>query len=75
MTEIRVPVAPGRSGGTYLKLERKIGDFASVATAVHVVLGDDGRVASAGIGLCAVGSQSIKANAAEAALVGPDAVR
>ncbi len=72
MTEIRVPITAGRSGGTYLKLERKIGDFASVATAVHVVLGGDGRVAAAGIGLCAVGSHSIKATAAEAALVGQE---
>jgi aerobic carbon-monoxide dehydrogenase medium subunit len=70
MTEIRIPVTSGKSGGTYLKLERKIGDFASVATAVHVVLGDDGRIAAAGIGLCAVGAHSIKATAAEAALVG-----
>jgi len=70
MTEIRVPVAKGRSGGTYLKLERKIGDFASVAAAVHVVLGEDGRVTAAGIGLCAVAAQSTKATAAEAALVG-----
>src|SRR6202049_4106815 len=30
MTEVRVPVTQGRSGGTYLKLERKIGGFASV---------------------------------------------
>jgi carbon-monoxide dehydrogenase medium subunit len=70
MTEIRIPVTAGKSGGTYLKLERKIGDFASVATAVHIVLGDDGRIAAAGIGLCAVGAHSIKATAAEAALVG-----
>jgi len=70
MTEIRVPVTRGRSGGTYLKLERKIGDFASVAAAVHLVLGDDARVAAAGIGLCAVAAQSTKATAAEAALVG-----
>jgi aerobic carbon-monoxide dehydrogenase medium subunit len=70
MTDIRVPVTRGRSGGTYLKLERKIGDFASVAAAVHVVLGDDGRVAACGIGLCAVAAQSTKATAAEAALVG-----
>jgi carbon-monoxide dehydrogenase medium subunit len=70
MTEIRIPVTPGRSGGTYLKLERKIGDFASVAAAVHVVLGEDGRVTAAGIGLCAVAAQSTKATAAEAALVG-----
>jgi carbon-monoxide dehydrogenase medium subunit len=72
MTEIRVPITAGRSGGTYLKLERKIGDFASVATAVHVVLGGDGRVAAAGIGLCAVGAHSIKATAAETALVGQE---
>ena len=70
MTEIRVPVTAGRSGGTYLKLERKVGDFASVATAVHIVLGGDGRIVAAGIGLCAVGPHSIKASAAEAALVG-----
>lgn len=70
MTDIRVPVTRGRSGGTYLKLERKVGDFASVAAAVHVVLGDDGRVAACGIGLCAVASQSTKATAAESALVG-----
>jgi carbon-monoxide dehydrogenase medium subunit len=72
MTEIRIPVGGGRSGGTYLKLERKIGDFASVAAAVHVVLGDDGRIAKAGIGLCAVGAQSIKATVAEAALAGQE---
>jgi aerobic carbon-monoxide dehydrogenase medium subunit len=70
MTAIRIPITQGRSGGTYHKLERKIGDFASVAAAVHVVLGDDGRVTAAGIGLCAVAAQSTKATAAEAALVG-----
>lgn len=70
MTDIRVPVTPGRSGGTYLKLERKIGDFASVAAAVHVVLGGDGRVVACGIGLCAVAAQSTKATAAESALMG-----
>ena len=70
MTEIRIPAPPGRSGGAYMKLERKIGDFATVAAAVHVALGDDGRIAAAGIGLCAVGPLSIKANTAEAALIG-----
>jgi len=71
MTEIRIPVGTGKSGGTYLKLERKVGDFASVAAAVHMSSGR-GRVASAGIGLCAVGAHSIKATAAEAALVGQE---
>src|SRR4029450_7613574 len=36
VTEIRVP-DPGRhAAGTYLKLERKVGDFATVGVAVHV---------------------------------------
>ena len=71
MVQIRIPAPAGaRSGGAYHKLERKIGDFATVATAVHVVLGDDGRFTRAGIGLTAVGPNNIKAKAAEAALIG-----
>ena len=31
VTEVRVPAPAGRWGGTYLKLERKVGDFATVA--------------------------------------------
>ena len=31
LTEVRVPQPAGSSGGTYLKLERKVGDFATVA--------------------------------------------
>lgn len=72
LTEIRIPVPSGRSGGTYLKLERKIGDFATVAVGVHLVLGSDDRIAQAGIGMCAVGPNSLKATAAEAALVGQE---
>ena len=70
LTNITVRVPPGRSGGTYLKLERKVGDFATVGVAIHLELGDDGRVSRAGIGLCAVGPSSLKATAAERALTG-----
>jgi carbon-monoxide dehydrogenase medium subunit len=69
LAEIRVPAAAGRSGGAYLKLERKVGDFATVAVAVQLQM-DDGKVRSAGIGLTAVGPQNIKAGEAEAALKG-----
>ena len=31
LTEIRVPLPPPRSGGAYLKIERKVGDFATAA--------------------------------------------
>ena len=71
LTEIRIPRAGAgrRSGGTYLKLERKVGDFATVGVAVQVQV-SDGMVEKAGIGLTAVGPNSLKARAAEQALTG-----
>jgi aerobic carbon-monoxide dehydrogenase medium subunit len=69
VTEIRIPMPKGPAGGAYNKLERKVGDFATVAVAVHVEL-SGGKIASAGIGLTAVGETNIKATAAEKALVG-----
>jgi carbon-monoxide dehydrogenase medium subunit len=69
LSEIRIPAARPQTGGAYLKLERKVGDFATVAVAVHLQM-DGGKVGSAGIGLTAVGPQNIKAEQAEAALRG-----
>jgi carbon-monoxide dehydrogenase medium subunit len=69
VTEIRIPMPKGPAGGAYNKLERKVGDFATVAVAVHVEL-SGGKIAKAGIGLTAVGPTNIKATAAEKALVG-----
>lgn len=70
VTEVRVPLPRGRSWGTYLKIERKIGDFAVVGVGVQVELDDQGVCRQAGIGLCAVGSVSIRARRAEEALRG-----
>src|SRR5438045_723972 len=69
LSDIRIPAARPQTGGAYLKLERKVGDFATVAVAVHLKM-EDGQVGSAGIGLTAVGPQNIKAERAEAALKG-----
>jgi carbon-monoxide dehydrogenase medium subunit len=69
VTEVRIPVGNGRGGGAYLKLERKVGDFATVAVAVHVHLDGD-RIETAGIGLTAVGPTNIKATEAERSLHG-----
>jgi carbon-monoxide dehydrogenase medium subunit len=69
ITEIRVPRAPDRSGGTYLKLERKVGDYATVAAAVQVEM-SNGHVGRAGISLTAVGATNLRCEAAEAALAG-----
>jgi aerobic carbon-monoxide dehydrogenase medium subunit len=69
VTEIRFPMPKGPTGGAYNKLERKVGDFATVAVAVHVEL-SGGKIVKAGIGLTAVGETNIKAAAAEKALIG-----
>jgi aerobic carbon-monoxide dehydrogenase medium subunit len=66
---VRVPNRQ-RTGGDYLKLERKVGDFATAAVAVRLTLGQDGRIAEAGIGLTAVGPTNLAATAAEEALRG-----
>ncbi len=66
--EARVPLPVGQPFGVYHKLERKIGDFATVGVAVFLEL--SGRsVARAGIGLCGVGSTNIKCVDAEHALI------
>jgi aerobic carbon-monoxide dehydrogenase medium subunit len=69
LTEIRIPVPPAGSGGAYLKLERKVGDFATAGAAAFLVL-SGGTIARAGIGLTNLGPVPIKATDAEAYLVG-----
>jgi len=71
VTEVRIPVGKGRGGGAYLKLERKVGDFATVAVAVHLHL-DGNKVETAGIGMTAVGPTNIRASEAEMALRGKE---
>jgi carbon-monoxide dehydrogenase medium subunit len=70
VTEVRVPRYLGPAGGTYLKLERKIGDYATAAVATHLQLDSDGNIAQAGIALTAVNSINTRAAAAENVLVG-----
>jgi carbon-monoxide dehydrogenase medium subunit len=70
VTEVRIPVPAPRSGGNYQKLERKVGDYATVGVAVHLELGDDGTVSRAGIALTAVTPINVKVTAAEDVLVG-----
>ena len=55
LTEIRIPVPPARSGGAYVKLKRKTGDFAVAAAAVQLTLDAKGAVERAGIALTNAG--------------------
>jgi carbon-monoxide dehydrogenase medium subunit len=67
--EAVVPPPVGVPMGGYLKLERRVGDFATAAAAVSVDMDGD-TVARAGIALTAVGSTTVNAAEAAAALVG-----
>jgi len=71
ITEARVPDPGPRTSGTYLKLERKVGDYATAAVALQVTF-DNGSVGEVGIGLTGVGGQNIRATAAEDSLRGSD---
>ena len=70
LTEIRVPAPIQGSGGAYVKLERKVGDYAIAGVAAYITLDITGNVTYAGIGLTNVGQTPIKARDAEQALLG-----
>jgi carbon-monoxide dehydrogenase medium subunit len=70
LVEIRVPVPAARSGGAYVKMERKVGDFATAAVAAQLTLSAAGTCEQVGIGLTNVGLTPIKATQAENALKG-----
>lgn len=71
LTQVKVPKSSGSFGGTYLKLERKVGDFATVAAAIQLSL-SNGTIGRAGIALTAVGSKNIQATDAENSLAGAE---
>jgi carbon-monoxide dehydrogenase medium subunit len=70
LTEIRIPAPKPNSGGAYMKVERKVGDFATAAVAVQLTLDGNGSCGYVGIGLTNVGLTPIKAAKAEDALKG-----
>jgi len=70
VTEVHIRMPSGRAGGSYQKLERKVGDYATAAVAAHLELADDGTIARAGLALTAVNPVNTKVTAAEEMLVG-----
>jgi len=71
LTEIKIPVPNQNSGGCYIKLERKVGDYAIAACAAMLDF-EDGQCISAGIGLTNVGPTPVRAIDAQNILVGTD---
>ena len=70
LKEIKIPIPLPPSGGAYMKLERKVGDFATAGVAVQLTLDGKGACKRAGIGLTNVGFTPIKATRAESFLTG-----
>ena len=69
LTEIQIPVPGPGAGGAYIKVERKVGDYAISAVAVQLTV-SGGVVSAARIGLTNVSPVPMRATGAEAALVG-----
>jgi carbon-monoxide dehydrogenase medium subunit len=76
---VRFPVPDDRTAGSYQKVERKVGDFATAAAAVQVSLNADGTIREAGIALSAAGPCAVRVGDAEKLLAGQnptaDAIR
>ena len=64
------PVPDDRTAGSYQKVERKVGDFATAAAAVQVSLNADGTIRAAGVALSAAGPCAVRVNEVEQLLVG-----
>lgn len=69
LTEIRIPTPGANSGGAYVKVERKVGDYAISAVAVQLTLSGN-LCTAARIGLTNVSPVPMRAKNAEQLLIG-----
>lgn len=69
LTEIQIPVPARNTGSAYLKLERKVGDYAIAGVGVVLTLDGD-SVKSIGIGLTNVNPVPMRASRSEEFLLG-----
>jgi carbon-monoxide dehydrogenase medium subunit len=70
LTGISIPIPPQKHGYAYEKLKRKIGDYATAAAAVLLVVNQGGVVTSCAIGLTNVGETALLAEKAAEIVVG-----
>lgn len=69
LTTIRIPAPASNSSGAYVKMERKVGDYAVSAVAVQLSLDGD-TCNAARVGLTNVSAVPMRATGAEQALIG-----
>jgi CO/xanthine dehydrogenase FAD-binding subunit len=70
LVELRVPPLPPRSGGAFLEVSRRHGDFALVGAAALVTLDAAGAIAGARLAIAGAGPTPLRAARAEARLLG-----
>ena len=70
LTEIRIPIPNSKNGGSYQKIERKVGDYAAAAVACQISVDNSGSIETIGIGLTNVGQTPIRSTSAEDILRG-----
>ena len=67
---VRFAMPDDRTAGSYQKVERKVGDYATAAAAVHLSLNEDGTIRQAGVALSAAGPCALRVAEAEKLLAG-----
>jgi carbon-monoxide dehydrogenase medium subunit len=72
VTEIVLPAPLDNAGSAYVSLEQPASGYAMVGVAAVVIMGPDGRIAWAGIGVTGVHEHPYRAPEVEQALVGSD---
>jgi len=69
LTEIRVPVAPPRTGSVYLKVRQPASGFAIVGVAAQLTLDEKRVCKAAGVGITGLTSKAFRAKGVEGALL------
>jgi carbon-monoxide dehydrogenase medium subunit len=69
-TEVRFPTPGDRTAGSYHKIERKVGDFATASAGVQLSLAADGTISDASVAIGAAGPRATRVVEAERILRG-----
>jgi len=70
LVEVRLPAAPPRTGGAFVEVSRRHGDFALVGVAASVTLDEAGVCTGCALALTGVGPTPVVAREAARALIG-----
>jgi CO/xanthine dehydrogenase FAD-binding subunit len=70
LTEIQAPALPPRTGGAFIEVSRRAGDFALVGAAALIALDGDGRCREARLALCGAAPTPLRVRDAEHSLAG-----